>query len=74
MNLYRLDVIANGTSYPVEDWLGPRLFRSRSRVNECGADIARNEGYNVRLTRIQGAGTMKVMGTFTADSGRFQRA
>jgi hypothetical protein len=74
MNLYRLDYITTDGAIPVEDFIGPRLFRSRSRVNECGADIARNDGYNVRLTRIQGAGSMKIMGTFTADSGRFQRA
>lgn len=65
MNLYRLDILLpDGTSYPVADFVGPRLYNRRAIADRDGRAAAGYSERPVQLTRISGAGHTKIMGHF----------
>lgn len=74
MNLYRLDYqLPHGRELAVSDLLGPTLIRSRRMAEDVGRQQAEAEGYRIKLTRIHGAGSLKVLGYFHP-SGTFERS
>lgn len=65
MNLYRLDILLpDGTSYPVADFVGTRLYNRRAIADRDGHAAAGYSERPVKLTRMQDAGHLKTMGYF----------
>lgn len=74
MNIYRIDIEQpDGSHRALTDILGPQLIRSRQQANAKARRAAATMGRGAMLTRISGAGTVRVMGTFMP-SGDFRKS
>lgn len=72
MNLYRIDILYPHRKEALTDFAGVRLIRQRSAANEAARNAAQAFGMPASITRIQGAGMLKHMGTFYPN-GSFDR-
>lgn len=74
MNLYRLDYESpNGDLEPVTDILGPVLLKHWPTVRQQALALANNTGAVVRITRISGAGALKVVAHASGETHRIHR-
>lgn len=81
MNLYRVDIIRASDGAPistVSDMLGPRLIRAwkdarRAAIDAVSVDAAPMGGIGARITRISGAGSLRVVGFVKAGSSTVER-
>jgi hypothetical protein len=72
MNLYRIDMLHDDRSEPLCDLVGPRLIRNSSEARSLAREQAKALGVPAAVTRIQGAGMLKHMGTYMPN-GTFDR-
>jgi len=75
MNLYRLDYLApDGSTDACTDWRGDYLSRQYAQARTDAKKIGDATGAVIQITRISGAGSMKVVARYSGETHRFHRA